>query len=90
MSKGFVGLCDEFLRDHEGYFLSPLRINGSSVETIFSSLKYIAGGNLSSSNYVACLSSFATQKDTKLSQNPSAEKGYWIQDIHLHMHPEKL
>ena len=44
MYKGFTGLCKDILNDHPGYFISPLRINGSAVETIFSSLKYICGG----------------------------------------------
>ena len=79
MYNGFTGLCQEFLQDNTGYFISPLRINGSSVETIFSSLKFIAGGNLSSTNYATSLSAFATQREVK--HNPYAEKGYKTQDI---------
>ena len=72
--QGFTGLCEYILNNHPGYFVSPLRINGSAVETIFSSLKYISGGNLSSTNYSTSLAAFATQRD--LAKNPYSEVGY--------------
>ena len=63
MYYGFTALCKDFLAKHPGCFISPNRVNGSVVESIFSSLKYIAGGNLSSTNYATSLSSLITQKD---------------------------
>ena len=68
--------CDgeDFLEDHKGYFIAPIRVNGSAIESIFSSLKYIAGGNLSSTNYASSLSSLITQRD--IQTNPYSEKGY--------------
>ena len=74
MYRGFTGLCQHFLNNHPGYFISPLRINGSAVETIFSSLKFISGGNLSSINYPTSLAAFATQRD--IAKNPYSEPGY--------------
>ena len=74
MYKGFIGLCEHVLNNHPGYFISPLRINGSAVETIFSSLKFISGGNLSSTNYPTSLAAFATQRD--IAKNPYSEPGY--------------
>lgn len=74
MYHGFFGLCNDFLTRHPNCFISPIRLNGSSVESIFSCLKYIANGNLSSSNYVTSLSSLITQRDIK--HNPHSEKGY--------------
>jgi hypothetical protein len=74
MYGGFKGLCTDFVHEHPGYFISPLRINGSAVETIFSCLKYISGGNLASTNYASALAAFATQRD--VSQNPYSEPGY--------------
>jgi hypothetical protein len=56
------------------YFISPLRINGSAVETIFSCLKYISGSSLSSATYPTSLAAFATQRD--MHRNPYAESGY--------------
>ena len=59
---------------HNGYFIAPIRVNGSAIQSIFSQLKYIAGGNLSSTNYATSLSSLVTQKDVQA--NPYTEKGY--------------
>ena len=41
MCGGFVGLREEFLSLHLMYFISPIRVNGSAVESIFSCLKYV-------------------------------------------------
>ena len=55
--KDFVG---SFFRRHpdEDYYIIPVRLNGSAVETLFSQLKYSTGGHLSSTNYSdqVCLS----------------------------------
>ncbi len=74
MVTGFIGLCSDFLDRHPECYISPLRVNGSAVESIFSSLKYIADGNLSSTNYASSLSSLLTQRNVQ--KNPLAEKGY--------------
>ena len=74
MYHGFMGLCEDFLTNHPGYFIAPIRINGSAAESIFSCLKYISGGNLSSTNYGSSLSALTTQRDIKT--NPYSEKGY--------------
>ena len=49
---GFSGLCCDFLHRHPGYFISPLRLSGSAVETLFSQYKRLAGGKLDAVNYV--------------------------------------
>lgn len=63
MYRGFNGLCGHLLKNHPGYFISPLRINGSAVETIFSCLKYISGSNLSSTSYPTASAAFSTQRE---------------------------
>lgn len=56
---GFQRFCNYFLKKYPGYFVSPIRISGSAVETLFSQFKYTAGGKLDSANYAtaraACL-----------------------------------
>ena len=74
MYGGFIGLCEEFLTSHSGYFIAPIRVNGSALESVFSCLKYIAGGNLASTNYPSSLASYMTQADNPV--NPHAEEGY--------------
>ncbi len=56
---GFEQFCEYFLKSHPQNFISPLRLSGSAVETLFSQFKYAAGGKLDASNYAtsraACL-----------------------------------
>ena len=47
----FKAFCNWFLQTYPGYFISPLRISGSAVESIFSQYKHIAGGKLDSVNF---------------------------------------
>ena len=81
MYKGFHGLCEDFLQSHPGYFISPLRIGGSVLESVFSCLKYIAGGNLASTNYATSLAAFSTQREVK---NPYSEQGYRDDSVCMH------
>ena len=47
----FKAFCNWFLQTYPGYFISPLRISGLAVESIFSQYKHIAGGKLDSVNF---------------------------------------
>ena len=49
---GFNAFCSDFLYHHPGYFVSPLRLSGSAVETLFSQYKRLAGGKLDAANYI--------------------------------------
>lgn len=49
--SGAIGLVEDFTKRNPGYFVVLLRINGSVVESLFSQLKYAAGGKLSAVNY---------------------------------------
>lgn len=51
MYHGFVGLCQSFVTANPGYFIIPVRVNGSAVESYFSQLKFAAREQLSSVNY---------------------------------------
>ena len=64
MYYGFHGLCTNFLRRNPGYFFVVVRISGSAIESVFSCLKYISGGNLSAFNHVTSLSDFIMQWET--------------------------
>ena len=56
---GFCGFCEDFFKHHPQHFVSPLRVSGSAVETLFGQYKFAAGGKLDASNYAtaraACL-----------------------------------
>ena len=55
---GFTALAEHFLENHPGYFLSPLRISGSAVETLFGQYKYMSGSKLDAANYPTCRSKY--------------------------------
>ena len=42
--QGFSEFCHYFLEKHQGYFVSPLRLSGSAIESVFGQLKFSAGG----------------------------------------------
>ena len=48
---GFNAFAKCFLNCYPTYFISPLRISGSAVESLFSQYKYSAGGKLGAANY---------------------------------------
>ena len=56
------------------YFISPLKINGSAIESIFSVLKFTAGGNLSASNYGSFRGRVITGRE--VITNSNSERGY--------------
>ena len=54
--EGFLGLCNDFMTCNPGYFIKPIRVNGSRViESLFGRFKYNAGGHLSAVNYRGCV-----------------------------------
>lgn len=55
---GFIELTKYFLESHPGYFMSPLRISGSAVESLFGQYKYMSGSKLDAVNYATCRSKY--------------------------------
>ncbi|XP_068747328.1 uncharacterized protein [Montipora capricornis] len=75
MVYGFLDFSEWFLTAYpNNYFISPLRINGSAIESIFSVLKFSAGGNLSASNYGSFRGRVITGREVITSSN--SERGY--------------
>ena len=57
------------------YYIWPLRINGSAIESLFSLLKFSSGGNLSGLSYGPALGKVINRKEMTL-VNKYSEKGY--------------
>ena len=53
--EGFKGLCSDFFVRNPGYFMKPVQVNGSVVESLFGRFKYNADGHLSAVNYWGCV-----------------------------------
>ena len=76
---GFIAFCEWFFQhvSPDGqYFISPLRINGSALESIFSVRKHTCGGNLSAMGYVPALGRLINRKGMTSSVSKYSEKGY--------------
>ena len=83
MYFGFVGVCEDFVTAYPGYYIVPVRINGSAIESLFSSLKYDASGQLSAANYMAALAAIQTTKAVKHAST-SGESSYRGQDVNIY------
>ena len=71
---GFIAFADSFLQDHSEYNIVPLKINGSSVETLFSQFKYEAHGKLTSVNYATVRKTVLMKRD--IHGSTKAARGY--------------
>ena len=88
MVFGFLLFCEDFFRRHPGYYLVPLKWNGSAVETLFSNLKRIAGGKLDSTNYATAREAYLAQRDTHGHRASKAARGY--RDVPLYTRDGEL
>lgn len=74
MVYGFTQFCTWFVERHPGYFIAPLRINGSGIESMFSLFKFCAAGNLSANNYGSIRGRVITGKEVV--SNSNSGRGY--------------
>ena len=56
--QGFSEFCHYFLENHPGYFVSPLRLSGSAIESVFRQFKFNVGGKLDATNYRVARAAF--------------------------------
>ena len=59
---GFIGFTNYFLELYPGYFVSPLRLSGSAVESLFGQYKYMSGSKLDAANYATCRSKYLAKQ----------------------------
>ena len=84
--QGFRGLCRDFLKKHpRGYYIAPLRVTGSAVETLFGQFKFSAGGKLDAANYPIARAAFLMKQAT---QGHYSGSGY--RDIPLYTYQIEL
>lgn len=85
MYYGFTGFCKDFLAENPTYRVYPMRLNGSAIETVFSQLKYIASGHLSSVNYASARASLLTRGTVS-----GRKKKVDYRDVHLYIRQHSL
>jgi len=79
MVSSFLSYSDWFFTHGPGnnineYFIAPIRINGSSIESLFSRLKFGAGGHLTALNYRSGLARI--QARIEVNRYTDSGKGY--------------
>eukprot|EP00117_Sycon_ciliatum_P049175 scpid67563/ scgid34906/ len=82
MMFGFTELCADFNGRHPDYYIVPVRVTGSAVETVFAQLKQAAGGRLSAVNYSTARATLTLQRGL-LPPHPS-NKDYRDTALDLH------
>lgn len=66
---GVRAFCVDYLSHHPGYCIVPVRVSGSSVESLFSQMKHAGGGGLSGTNYMSSRASVLTQRSLHTSHS---------------------
>ena len=79
---GFVGLCEDCTTAYPGYYITPVCINGSAIESVLSSVKYNVSVQLSVANYMTALTAIHTTKAVKHA-GTFGESSYRGQDMDI-------
>ena len=82
---GFLEYSKEFLSLHPGYYVAPLRANGSAVETIFSQLKHGSRSGLTAVSYGPARAQLLTKRHV---HGPHIQDQY--RDAPLYIHTNEL
>ena len=76
---GFIAFCKWFFRTYPTYFISPIRLSGSAVESLFSQYKHSAGGKLDSVNYTTARAACLVRQSVA---THCSGKGYRDENLH--------
>ena len=60
---GFRDFIESFLQNYPFYYIVPLKLNGSAVETLFSQFRFESHGKLTSINYSTARKTVLLKKD---------------------------
>ena len=85
--QGFTEFCGAFLKNYLGYFVSPIRLTGSAIESLFAQYKYTTGGKLDAANYSIARAAFLTEQAIS---NHHSGKGYTTPDTTSSSWKEKV
>ncbi len=69
LTTGFKLHCKDFIARYPDYFISPLRVSGSSVETLFAQYKHLSGSKLDSVNYTTARAKYLCNKSVVASHH---------------------
>ena len=86
MWYGFKEFATDFTTRHSGFYVPPLRLNGSAIETLFSQLKFISHSNLTSTRYPQALSCLLTQGSIRNSGPVAGSNKYRDMVLYVRQH----
>ena len=78
--------CRYFFLQYPGYFVSPLRLSGSAIESLFSQYKHNANGKLDAANYATARAANLIQQTVSTHHSG---KGYRDNQLSLKLLPLK-
>ncbi|XP_065889322.1 uncharacterized protein [Dysidea avara] len=75
----FRAICEWFFKTYPTYFVSPLRLSGSAVESLFSQYKHAAGEKLDAVNYTTARAACLVRQSVAVHHSG---KGYCDEALH--------
>jgi len=69
-----MGYPSWFFDEYPDHFVSPVRLSGSAIETLFSQFKHTCGGKLSATNYSTARAAHLVKHSVTFQDE---SKGYW-------------
>lgn len=78
---GFATFCEWFFKEYPSYYVVPIRITGSAVETLFAQYKYLSGNKLDAVNYTTARSKYICKKKVEATHH----SGMYYRDIPLNI-----
>ena len=78
---GFAAFCEWFFKEYPSYFIVPIRITGSAVETLFAQYKYLSGNKLDAVNYTTARSKYICKKKVEATHH----SGMYYRDVPLNI-----
>ena len=76
---GFIAFCRWFFSEYPSYYIVPLRVSGSAVETLFAQYKYLCGSKLDAVNYTTARSKYLCKKKVEATHH----SGRYYRDMPL-------
>jgi len=86
---GFRALCTWFLETYPTYFVSPLRLSGSSVESLFSQYKHSSGGKLDSVNYVTSRAAHLVKQSVSTHHSGKEYRDQLLDTVEIPLHKKQ-
>ena len=86
---GLKGLCTWFFETYPTHFISPLRLSGSSVESLFSQYKHSSGGKLDSVNFVTSRAAYLVKQSVTSHHSGKQYRDQLLDTVEVPLHKKQ-